>query len=59
MLTRECAAQGLKTDAKSLLSVCNDASTELTEKLEFKLYAMFSSILGWQRFAKLSQRIRD
>ncbi len=59
MLARQCAAQNLINEAKHLINICNDASSSLLEKFEYKLYSLFSNSFGWQRVATLSQRIRD
>jgi len=54
LLARQCAAQGLKSEAKSLIScVRKNLDNDVKEKLKVLIYLLGSSLIGWGNMGNL------
>lgn len=55
LLSRQCGAANLEESSKMLFQLARQASTEdMRKRLDFKLYALMGTTLGWHRTGRLS-----
>jgi hypothetical protein len=57
MLARQCASLGIIEQSKKLMKICKAGTDLKKHRIEYKLYTIGSSILGWKVMGKLSNVI--